>query len=122
MSQRKQISQISAESSFDMGSQPSIGSNESAQTVREMQKFRNTSVDGVDDPLIQADIIAKRKQLAKEKFLSEGSISNGECRQMNSMCVLVLEETNGDSKLIYRLSKNVNRVPREEGEAPTKYL
>lgn len=70
--------QISTESSIDMGSQPSIASNESSQTVREMQKFRNTSVDAVDDPLIQADIIAKRKQLAKERFLSESSISNGE--------------------------------------------
>lgn len=43
-----------------------------------MQKFRNTSVDSVDDPIVQADIIAKRKQLAKEKFLSESSMSNGE--------------------------------------------
>lgn len=75
MSQRRQIS---TESSFDMGSQPSIASNESSQTVREMQKFRNTSVDSVDDPIVQADIIAKRKQLAKEKFLSESSMSNGE--------------------------------------------
>jgi hypothetical protein len=64
---------ISTDSSFDMSSEVSIGSNDSTQTVREMQKLLSD-----DDPLIQADIIAKRKQIAKEKFLSESSISNGE--------------------------------------------
>lgn len=88
MSQRRQIS---TESSFDTGSQPSIASNESSQTVREMQKYRNTSVDSVDDPIVQADIIAKRKQLAKEKFLSESSISNGEWIRVLSTVQLVVK-------------------------------
>lgn len=66
-----------SEGSIDIGSEPSIDSNESSQTVREMQKFKNNSFDATDDPLVQADVIAKRKQLAKERFLSEGSISNG---------------------------------------------
>lgn len=88
MSQRRQIS---TESSFDMGSQPSIASNESSQTVREMQKFRNTSVDSVDDPIVQADIIAKRKQLAKEKFLSESSMSNGEWIRVLPIVQLVVK-------------------------------